>query len=116
MLRWMLLGTAVLAFGSAFAADLPPSGNGIYGKAPRHARLAPVRPASDLLFTPSNGAFPEIHIPPYTPILLGSMTLPGYYGSNHSFEYQGAYYGGPNLGYRYRLPYACDVLGYYCAP
>lgn len=116
MPRWMLLGIAVLAIGPAFAADLQVSGNGVYGKAPRHGRLAPIAEESDLLLTPMKGAFPEIHIPPHTPILLGSMTLPGYYGSDHSFEYQGPYYGGHNLGYRYRLPYACDVLGYYCTP
>ena len=116
MLRWMLLAAAALIAGSVCAADLPQSGNGIYGKAPRHGRLAPIEEGSDLLFTPLKGAIPEIHIPPHTPILLGSITLPGYYGSDHSYEYQGPYYGGPNLGYRYRLPYACSVLGYYCTP
>ncbi len=116
MLRWMLLGAAALMAGSVRAADLPQSGNGLYGTPPRHGRLVPAGAESDLLFTPLKGAIPEIHIPPHTPILLGSMTLPGYYGSDHSFEYQGPYYGGPNLGYRYRLPYACNVLGYYCTP
>ena len=111
MLRRTLLGTALLLAGPANAADLP--GNVIYGKAPRHGQPIVVEEKSDLLFTPS-GALPEIHIPPHTPILLGSITLPGYYGSSHSYEYQGPYYGGPNLDYRYRLPYACGVLGYYC--
>jgi hypothetical protein len=115
MLRRILLGTAMLAVGSASAADLPQVGNPLYGKAPRHGQPAVVEKESNLLFTPSS-AMPEIHIPPHTPILLGSMTLPGYYGSDHSYEYQGAYYGGRNLGYRYRLPYACNVLGYYCSP
>jgi hypothetical protein len=115
MLRWILLGTVVLALSPALAADLPQSGNGIYGKAPRHSRTAPVEEETALLFIPK-GAMPKIHFPPHTPILLGSMTLPGYYGSDHSYEYQGPYYGGPNLNYRYRLPYACDVLGYYCTP
>jgi hypothetical protein len=45
-------------------------------------------------------------------LLPGSSALPGYYGSNHSYEYQGPYYGGPNLSYWYRLPYACGVYGY----
>ena len=113
MVRWMLLGAAILMAGPAWAADLPQSGNGIYGKAPRHGRAAPVEEETAFLFIPK-GAVPKIHFPPRTPILLGSMTLPGYYGSDHSYEYQGPYYGGPNLDYRYRLPYACDVLGYYC--
>jgi hypothetical protein len=55
---------------------------------------------------------PYIRIPPLTPLLPGSSALPGYYGSNHSYEYQGPYYGGPNLSYWYRLPYACGVYGY----
>ena len=115
MVRLMLLGATVMMAGSAWAADLPQSGNPVYGKAPRHGRVAVVEEQSDLLFTPSS-PLPEIHIPPHTPILLGSMTLPGYYGSSHSYEYQGPYYGGPNLNFRYRLPYACSVLGYYCTP
>jgi len=115
MVRLMLLGAAILMAGSAWAADLPPSGHAVYGKAPRHSRTVPVEEETALLFTPGS-AMPEIHFPPHTPILLGSMTLPGYYGSDHSYEYQGPYYGGPNLNYRYRLPYACDVLGYYCTP
>jgi hypothetical protein len=111
MLRWMLLGTAVLAVAAAHAADLPQSGYPVYGKAPRHGQPAAVAEESDLLFTPS-GPIPEIHIPPHTPILLGSSTLPGLYGTSHSYEYLGPYYGGPNPGYWYRLPYACGVLGY----
>jgi hypothetical protein len=47
-----------------------------------------------------------------TPLLPGSATLPGYYGSNHSYDYQGPYYGGPNPGIWNRLPYACGVYGY----
>jgi hypothetical protein len=111
MLRSVLLGTAMLLTGPAQAADLPQSGARVYvyGKAPRAA----VAEESDVLFTPLKGAFPKIHLPPQTPILLGATTLPGYYGSNHSYEYLGPYYGG---GYRYRLPYACNVLGYYCSP
>ena len=63
----------------------------------------------DVLFTPS---LP--YIPPLvrTPLLPGSSTLPGYYGSTHSYDYQGPYYGGPYVGYYNRLPYACGVYGY----
>jgi hypothetical protein len=112
MLRRMLLGTAMLAAGSAHAADLPQSGYPIYGGAPRHGLPAPVvEEESEWLLSPSS-PIPEIHIPPQTPLLLGSTTLPGYYGSTHSYEYQGPYYGGPNLNFRYRLPYTCGVLGY----
>ena len=57
-------------------------------------------------------AFPTSRFRPGTPLLPGSSTLPGYYGSSHSYEYQGPYYGGPNLSYWYRLPYACGVYGY----
>jgi hypothetical protein len=107
----LLLTAAIFGFSPALAADMPVSGKVLYGKVPRHGRAAPVAEESDLLFTPSE-AFPEVHLPPHTPILLGSSTLPGYYGSNHSYDYQGPYYGGSNINYRFQLPYACGVLGY----
>jgi hypothetical protein len=44
------------------------------------------------------------------PLLPGSSTLPGYYGTSHSFSYDGPYYGSPS--YWNRLPYACGVYGY----
>lgn len=66
----------------------------------------------DVLFTP-------VGVVPYaprvfgTPLLPGSSTLPGYYGTGHSYSYDGAYYGGPQYGpYWARLPYACGVFGY----
>jgi hypothetical protein len=66
----------------------------------------------DVLFTP-------VGVVPYaprvfgTPWLPGSRTLPGYYGTDHSYSYDGAYYGGPQNGpYWSRLPYACGVFGY----
>jgi hypothetical protein len=66
----------------------------------------------DVLFTP-------VGVVPYaprvfgTPLLPGSSTLPGYSGSNHSYSYDGPYYGGPSYGpYWNRLPYACGVYGY----
>jgi hypothetical protein len=101
------LSVTVLAFGSAHAADISEG----YRKAPHHGRLVAIEKEPDLLFTPSQ-AFPQVHFPPHTPILLGSATLPGYYGSNHSYDYQGPYYGGENIDFRFRLPYACGVLGY----
>ena len=59
------------------------------------------------------------YIPPLigTPLLPGSSTLPGYYGSAYSYDYLGPYYGGPYYGDPYvsywdRLPYACGVYGY----
>ena len=44
------------------------------------------------------------------PLLPGSSTLPGYYGTSHSYSYDGPYYGSPT--YWNRLPYACGVYGY----
>ncbi|MCA6114208.1 hypothetical protein J6524_04600 [Bradyrhizobium sp. WSM 1738] len=65
----------------------------------------------DVLFTPTS-------VVPYaprvfgTPLLPGSSTLPGYYGTSHSYSYDGPYYGGPYEPYWNRLPYACGVYGY----
>jgi hypothetical protein len=101
----LLLSAGMLAFGQALAADMPPTRVPVYSKAP-----PPVKDP-DVLFTPSE-AFPVVTLPPRTPILLGSYTLPGYYGSIHSYDYQGPYYGGPNINYRFQLPYACGVTGY----
>ena len=47
-----------------------------------------------------------------TPLLPGSSTLPGYYGTSYSYSYDGPYYGGPYEPYWNRLPYACGVYGY----
>ena len=108
MLRGVtLLLLMVATTGATWGADMPP----------RHSRTGPsyyVEPPQaerdpDVLFTP---ALPTI--PPLirTPILPGRATLPGYYGSTHSYDYQGPYYGGPYTDYRDRLPYACGVYGY----
>lgn len=112
MLRWMpVFAVAMFTFGSAHAADLPGAGRAVYGGPPPYGPPVVVTEESDLLFTPSD-AFPVVVIPPRTPLLLGSSTLPGYYGSTHSYDYQGPYYGGPNIDFRFKLPYACGVLGY----
>jgi hypothetical protein len=107
MLRAMtLLLLTVATSGAAMAADMPP----------RHSRTGPVYKAApdaerdpDVLFTP---ALPTIPPLVRTPLLYGSATLPGYYGTTHSYDYQGPYYGGPYVGFRDRLPYACGVYGY----
>ncbi len=66
----------------------------------------------DVLFTPT-GVVPYAPRVFGTPVLPGSSTLPGYYGTGHSYSYDGAYYGGPQYGpYWARLPYACGVFGY----
>jgi hypothetical protein len=105
----LLLAAAMLTLSRAIAADMPSTRVPIYGKAP--SQRGEVKEDSDLLFTPSE-AFPVVRLPPHTPVLLGSATLPGYYGSTHSYDYQGPYYGGPNINYRFQLPYACGVVGY----
>jgi hypothetical protein len=63
----------------------------------------------EVLFTP---AIP--YIPPLirAPLLPGSSTLPGYYGAPNNYDYPGPYYGGPEVSYWDRLPYACGVYGY----
>jgi hypothetical protein len=68
-------------------------------------------PDPDVLFTPV-GVVPYAPLVYGVPILPGSSTLPGYYGTSHSYSYDGPYYGGPYTGYWYRLPYACGVYGY----
>src|ERR1700748_300977 len=95
----ILLAAATLALSPAIAADMPSTRVPVYGKAP--VQRGDVKEDSDLLFTPSE-AFPVVKLPPHTPVLLGSATLPGYYGSNHSYDYQGPYYGRPDI--KHRLP------------
>jgi hypothetical protein len=62
----------------------------------------------DVLLAPLAAYAPRFN----TPLLPGSATLPGYYGSTHSYSYDGPYYGGPYEPYWNRLPYACGVYGY----
>ncbi len=114
MLRWTVsFAVAGFAVGSAVAADLPePHYKSGKAHSRPYDRQVPVEEEPELLFTPSDGAVP--YIPPRigTPLLPGSAALPGYYGSSHSYDYQGPYYGGPYVGYWNRLPYACGVYGY----
>jgi len=65
-----------------------------------------------LLITPAYGPGGYLANLPGTPILPGSTTIPGYYGRAFDYDYQGPYYGGPYVGYYWRLPYACGVYGY----
>jgi len=65
-----------------------------------------------LLITPAYGPGGYLANLPGTPILPGSTTIPGYYGRAFDYDYQGPYYGGPYVGYFWRLPYACGVYGY----
>jgi hypothetical protein len=66
----------------------------------------------ELLFTPVYVEVPYIAPWVGTPLLPATSTLPGYYGSGYSYEYQGPYYGGSYVPYWDRLPYACGVYGY----
>jgi hypothetical protein len=114
MLRWMVGFLVVTsAAGGAMAADFSPAYRGAVP--PVHVRPhggVVVEDEPEVLFTPSDGSLP--YIPPLvgTPLLPGSATLPGCYGSTHSYQYRGPYYGGPYVGYWDRLPYACGVYGY----
>jgi hypothetical protein len=101
-----LLLLTVATSDAALAADMPP----------RHSRSGPAYKAApedqrdpDVLFTPALPTLPPLI---RTPILQGSAALPGYYGTTHSYDYRGPYYGGPYTDYRDRLPYACGVYGY----
>ena len=117
MLRWTVAFVAVTSVaGAAMAADLGPNDRRpTVSRAPPPAYVRPhvgVVDEPEVLFTPSDGYVAPF--PPFmgTPLLPGSATLPGYYGSTHSYWYRGPYYGGPYVGYWDRLPYACGVYGY----
>ncbi|MBR0695782.1 hypothetical protein [Bradyrhizobium lablabi] len=133
MLRWTIaLAIALLALSPAEAADGPAAGKRAAYRAARQlppglprphyayrTTVAPayVRPGRQLVVfvepevIPLN-AVPYIPIVPRTPWLPGSATLPGYYGTTHSYIYDGPYYGGAYVTYWDRLPYACGVYGY----
>jgi hypothetical protein len=94
-------------FRTTVAPDVPAS-------PPRrlYVRRSPAEPEPELLFTPTDGAVRDAG-PFVVPLVQpGSLGLPGYYGSSHSYDYQGPYYGGPYTPHWFRLPYACAVLGY----
>jgi hypothetical protein len=134
------IGVAVLAIGTADAADgraatkraavraagkLPPGLPRAHynyrttvapGAAPLYVRrgrqlVVVDEPDPDVLFTPVGPV-------PYAPRVFGvprrpgSNTLPGYYGTSHSYSYDGPYYGGTYTPYWSRLPYAGGVFGY----
>jgi hypothetical protein len=122
MLRWMFLCCAVLgsvlpAVDGARAADrlvvqrqsvratrqLPPGLPRAHYKARTTIVYgAPPQPYDEALISY-----------PTTPLLLGSTTLPGYYGRAFDYDYQGAYYGGGGyVPYLFREPYACGITGY----
>jgi hypothetical protein len=86
-----------------------------YGAPYGHRRSGPrlsVYETPELLYAPDYADAPYIRPWIGTPLLPGSSTLPGYYRSTYSYDYQGPYYGGPYVGYWDRLPYACGVYGY----
>jgi hypothetical protein len=111
MLRWtMVILLASVAIQPAMAADQA---------APRHrthraatALAPPADDPSERLFTPTDTIVRTIRPFFSGPLLPGKSGLPGIYGSNHSYEYQGPYYGGEYTSYWNRLPYACGVYGY----
>ncbi|WOH47199.1 hypothetical protein [Bradyrhizobium sp. sBnM-33] len=140
MLRWTMslliatfaIGTAVAADGPAAtkraavraASNLPPGFPRAHynyrttvapGSAPLYVRrgrqLVVVEEEPDVLIKPV-GVMPYVPLVRGTPLLPGSSTLPGYYGTSHSYSYDGPYYGGSYTPYWARLPYACGVYGY----
>jgi len=116
MWRWTIpFLLAVATVGPALAADLARVPDAHYRTRMTAVPPAPVRPVeenADLLFTPTDGIVRTLRPFFSGPLLPGSSTLPGYYGSSHSYDYQGPYYDSPRFGYWNRLPYACGVYGY----
>lgn len=111
MVRWMVPAlAAMLTVSSAFAADLPatPKRRAVAKNPPQ----VYVETDPDALISPAYGVGSYISNLPGTPLLPGSHTLPGYYGRPWSYDYQGAYYGGKQVDYFWRLPYACGIYGY----
>jgi hypothetical protein len=141
LLAIFAIGVAVLAVGTADASDGPaatkraahraagklppglprahynyrttvaPGAAPLYVRRGRHLVVVE-EPDPDVLFTPV-GVVPYAPLVNGTPWLPGSRTLPGYYGNDHSYSYDGPYYGGLQYGpFWNRLPYACGVYGY----
>jgi hypothetical protein len=113
MLRWMAPAlAAMLTVSAAVAADLPATARRRAAVPPQDPPQVYVETDPDALISPAYGIGSYIRNLPGTPLLPGSSTLPGYYGRPWSYDYQGPYYGGPQVGYFWRLPYACGVYGY----
>ncbi|WP_128926050.1 hypothetical protein [Bradyrhizobium guangxiense] len=113
MLRWMMPALAVtLTASSALAADLPATPKRRTAGPQQEPPKVYVETDPDALISPAYGIGSYISNLPGTPLLPGSHALPGYYGRPWSYDYQGAYYGGPQVNYFWRLPYACGVYGY----
>ncbi|MFB9267826.1 hypothetical protein ACFFWD_32640 [Bradyrhizobium erythrophlei] len=131
MLRWILpLAVALSAIPPADAADGPTATKRAAHRAARQlppglphkhyayrTTITPayVRHGRQLVVEPEViplNAVPYIPWVRGTPLLPGSSTLPGYYGTTHSYSYDGPYYGGAYVHYWDRLPYACGVYGY----
>jgi len=73
---------------------------------PRPSPRLSVHEAPEVLYAP---VYADV---PYVTPVFGVPTLPGYYGSGYSYDYQGPYYGGLYDPYWNRLPFACGVYGY----
>ncbi|MET4211659.1 hypothetical protein [Bradyrhizobium sp. LA2.1] len=113
MLRWMVPAlAAMLTVSAAVGADLPATARRRAAVPPQDPPQVYVETDPDALISPAYGIGSYIRNLPGTPLLPGSSTLPGYYGRPWSYDYQGPYYGGPQVGYFWRLPYACGVYGY----
>ncbi|MGL3109212.1 hypothetical protein [Bradyrhizobium sp. BR 1432] len=113
MLRWMVPAlAAMLIVSAAVAADLPAT--------PKRRAAVPPQEAPRVLCRDRSGRADLAGLwhrqlrpqPAGHPLLPGSHTLPGYYGRPWDYDYQGSYYGGKQVDYFWRLPYACGVYGY----
>ena len=98
----LMLLAAIVANGAVLAADLP--------GAQYKAKIVKAPVARKVVKEDEESLISAME--PSTPLLLGRQELPGYYGRAFSYDYQGPYYGGPNIDFRFKLPYACGVLGY----
>ena len=94
-----------------YRTTVAPAAAPLYERRGRQVVVVAEEPDPDVLFTPV-GVVPFAPLVNGTPWLPGSRTLPGYYGTDHSYSYDGPYYGGPYEPYWNRLPYACGVYGY----
>jgi hypothetical protein len=63
----------------------------------------------ELLYSPAYAEVPYVRPFSAAPLLPDPSTFPGYYGSSYPYDYQGAYDGGPYVGY---WGNACGLYGY----